>query len=422
MDARSPDETVTVNLAEFVALQDSLVREAALALPQSFSQCSYGRGHIRQAVYLCLTCPEARGLCAACSIACHPDHEQIELFPKRKFRCDCPTSAIAHACTLHTILEDENTENLYGQNFEGKFCRCGREYDAKTEKETMIQCLSCEDWFHESCCNLRERPPPRGNTPVPVQPESTTVEVSAIDDESDTSSDGLPPPLLSSENYEAFVCGACTRKIDTLVRYAGTLDAFMVVRNGPDDAWHVLETNTLASASIVDTSIVAPGDKRPRIEDPISCAPVAKRLRVEDAQEHYEVSCTAPAINPAAQALLAGEKSLLEGTGDLFLTKEDFRERWCKCKQCLPSLSGHPFLLEDEETWEPPEDGDSGLSLETLGMRALNRMPRDRAIDGIAHYNAMRDQLMAYLRPFAQEGKVVADADVQAFFEKLKND
>ena len=34
---------------------------------------------LRQAVYLCLTCPEARGLCAACSIACHTDHEQIEL-------------------------------------------------------------------------------------------------------------------------------------------------------------------------------------------------------------------------------------------------------------------------------------------------------------------------------------------------------
>ena len=34
----------------------------------------------RQAVYLCITCPEARGLCSACSIACHTHHEQVELW------------------------------------------------------------------------------------------------------------------------------------------------------------------------------------------------------------------------------------------------------------------------------------------------------------------------------------------------------
>lgn len=65
-------------------------------------------------------------------------------FPKRNFRCDCPTAAITHACTLHTQNEPPNAANQYGQNFQAKFCRCGRPYDAKTERETMIQCLSCE--------------------------------------------------------------------------------------------------------------------------------------------------------------------------------------------------------------------------------------------------------------------------------------
>lgn len=31
-----------------------------------------------------------------------------------------------------------------------------------------------------------------------------------------------------------------------------------------------------------------------------------------------------------------------------------------------------------------------------------------------------RDDLMKYLRPFAQEGKVVNEADVQEFFASLK--
>lgn len=39
---------------------------------------------------------------------------------------------------------DVNDGNVYGRNFEGSFCRCGREYDPATERETMVQCLSCE--------------------------------------------------------------------------------------------------------------------------------------------------------------------------------------------------------------------------------------------------------------------------------------
>jgi hypothetical protein len=65
-------------------------------------------------------------------------------FPKRNFRCDCATEAIAHPCSLNPKIELENTSNQYTQNFKATFCRCGRPYDAKTEKETMIQCLSCE--------------------------------------------------------------------------------------------------------------------------------------------------------------------------------------------------------------------------------------------------------------------------------------
>lgn len=140
----SPMSTLT----DLVASQDNLIQEAALALPHSFSHCTYPLGQIRQAVYLCLTCAQTRGICGSCSIACHTDHEQLELFPKRNFRCDCPTTALSHPCTLMkrsgAVKEDVNEYNTYGQNFRGLFCRCGRNYDPKTERETMIQCLTCE--------------------------------------------------------------------------------------------------------------------------------------------------------------------------------------------------------------------------------------------------------------------------------------
>jgi len=53
-------------------------------------------------------------------------------------------------------------------------------------------------------------------------------------------------------------------------------------------------------------------------------------------------------------------------------------------------------------------------------MRALERLPRDRAIDGIHAFNAMRDGLKSFLQPFAQEGKIVNEEDVKKFFEEWK--
>lgn len=58
--------------------------------------------------------------------------------------------------------------------------------------------------------------------------------------------------------------------------------------------------------------------------------------------------------------------------------------------QCLPPLASNSYLLEEEETYEPPPDPDSHLSLEELGMRALQHLPREQAIDGIRAFNDMR--------------------------------
>jgi E3 ubiquitin-protein ligase UBR7 len=136
-----PRDSTILALSDVLASQRSLEEEAAAAIPHDFSRCTYPLGPIRQAVYLCVTCKDERGICSACSVSCHADHEQLELFPKRDFRCDCPTEALEHPCSLHTTKESINKDNCYGQNFHGKFCRCGRAYDAATERETMIQCV-----------------------------------------------------------------------------------------------------------------------------------------------------------------------------------------------------------------------------------------------------------------------------------------
>jgi len=145
-----------VTLMDDLDNQNLLIRTAAEAIPHQFDKCTHQLGYLRQAVSLCLDCKEQRGLCGACSVSCHGDHHQIELFPKRNFRCDCPTRAIYHPCTLNGAPTatgndklDVNEFNQYNQNYEGggRFCRCHSNYDGTKEQETMVQCLACEDWF-----------------------------------------------------------------------------------------------------------------------------------------------------------------------------------------------------------------------------------------------------------------------------------
>ena len=65
---------------------------------------------------------------SGCSAANHPSDK------KRK-------------CTLYPPESQPqlpNEHNVYNQNFGGKFCRCGRTYDAETESEAMLNCIGCE--------------------------------------------------------------------------------------------------------------------------------------------------------------------------------------------------------------------------------------------------------------------------------------
>jgi E3 ubiquitin-protein ligase UBR7 len=79
-----------------------------------------------------------------------------------------------------------------------------------------------------------------------------------------------------------------------------------------------------------------------------------------------------------------------------------------------------PYLLHEEEIFEPPEDNDAHKSLFDLGTEALLQMPREQAVQGLEAYASMRDGLRAYLEPFAREGKIVQESDIQDFFRAEK--
>jgi hypothetical protein len=81
----------------------------------------------------------------------------VELWTKRNFRCDCGNSKFGEfVCKLFPKKNVENAENSYNHNFKGLYCSCDRPYpdpDAKAQEE-MIQCIMCEDWFHEEHLGL----------------------------------------------------------------------------------------------------------------------------------------------------------------------------------------------------------------------------------------------------------------------------
>lgn len=72
-----------------------------------------------------------------------------ELYAKRGFRCDCGNDKFpGFECQL-VPKTGLNSGNVYGQNFQGRYCYCHGKYVLETD--TMAQCLVCQDWFHDRC-------------------------------------------------------------------------------------------------------------------------------------------------------------------------------------------------------------------------------------------------------------------------------
>ncbi|TNN15283.1 putative E3 ubiquitin-protein ligase UBR7 [Schistosoma japonicum] len=116
------------------------------------SVCTFIRGYVkRQALYTCRTClniDEVKaGICFPCAMECHADHDVVELYTKRRFRCDCGNAKFAgvNGCLLW-------------ENFSNRYCTCHRPYPDPDYDgvEEMIQCGICENWFHLEISNPPE--------------------------------------------------------------------------------------------------------------------------------------------------------------------------------------------------------------------------------------------------------------------------
>ncbi|PLB40657.1 putative metaphase-anaphase transition protein (Mlo2) [Aspergillus candidus] len=455
---------------EFIESQMQLEHDAREVLPYSFDSCSQPLGPLRQVLFACLTCnpppatPDAphtaAGVCYSCSISCHGEHTLVELFSKRDFVCDCGTTRFppSSPCTLRS---DPNTGrkgvhsqearpgNRYNRNFQNRFCGCGEDYNAQQENGTMFQCLGLgsaetggcgEDWWHPECLIGLPRDWYKDAKREDVKKEG--VEKEDGDKEGEKGSDNddedeetpLPPGFPGEDEFETFLCYKCVDANPWLKRYAGTAGFLPPIYKDGDFAKPAQESQSTTEPNISKKRKAEEGGEEDKTSHGGS-EPSAKRAKEDTPSEpvpsrsHPEPTTTDPSsTKPKHESLPTSAPS---GTFSLFM-KEDFREHFCRCRDCYPHLAQHIQLREEEETYEPPlsETGDEADgarstgtgSLLDRGEAALSNMDRVRAIEGAMVYNHLRDKVKEFLTPFAESGTAVGAEDIKAYFEKLRGD
>ncbi|KAI6802450.1 zf-UBR-domain-containing protein [Hortaea werneckii] len=468
---------------DYIASQLRLEADAREALPYQFDTCTRPLGPLRQSVFACLTCtppPASKyqqfkpaGLCYSCSISCHGEHNLVELFTKRDFECDCGTTRLSSSGTPCSLRQNPSTgskggvtdeeprkENRYNQNYEGRFCGCGDEYDPEKEKGTMFQCLGLgtvedggcgEDWWHPECLMGLPRTQTNANANAPGRTEATGgLETLTEEKETDNEHQGAngateepqveDPPLPSGfpdeDAFDHLICYKCVNAFPWIKQYAGTPGFLPAV---PAEPTSNMSNGAKAEDELATTSSGQPESKKRKAEEEAEPSGDSLKKAKSEPESTDEPSTT---VNPSTShdATAPRHTSLppaASGPINLFLM-EDFRNHFCRCSACFPQLAKHKQLLEEEDSYEPPisesdaaEDGNASLadrrsvgsgSLLERGEAALSSMDRVRAIEGVMAYNHVRDKVKAFLQPFAESGQAVSAEEVKAYFAKLRGD
>ena len=324
---------------------------------------------------------------------CHGEHELVEIFQKRDFTCDCGTTRFTaeQPCTLrlnpatntkggvHSEPADPN--NKYNQNFRNLFCSCAIDYKPHEQKGTMFQCLGLgthktggcgEDWYHPGCLvGLGPRwfekmpkkpsssavndalPPIAEDAPQESAQENAQENAAQDDDEDPPLPDGFP----GEDDFDHLICYKCVEAYPWIKRYAGTAGFLAPV---------YLQTEEGASKKrkLEDDSVE--GEPSKRIKSQSGDAEGASKVveiadtattnvksndnhtpdqtKQEDTIKTEETPSTPTNTNTCKLTSLPPAPT---GQFSLFVAS-DFRDRFCRCASCFPTLKAHAQLLEEE--------------------------------------------------------------------------
>jgi E3 ubiquitin-protein ligase UBR7 len=313
----------------------------------------------------------------------------------------------------------------------------------------MFQCLLgdvCgEDWFHEECIlgipygsvdrakTKKIASPVRTASTYPVgvnmfdQLESAhSADVKAPDvikeeaeerqrqelgdnddsDGEDTTLEGLP----NEDEFISFVCWKCVDKnrkaFNELRRLKGAVVA-TVVRGGfenMEDRNNKL-SSTFRKRRLEDSDDSRQGNsKKSKIENATALTSNPTGMTKQEIEEDSQYD----------EATDAEQYSLFLADGFHEIVQQNTQPELNRL------TSKFPCLLEEEEIYEPPDDNDANSSLMDGGARALNQLPREQAIEGMHAYSMIRERLTKFLKPFAEQGRIVTKDDVNNFFAEVK--
>lgn len=106
--------------------------------------------------------------------------------------------------------------------------------------------------------------------------------------------------------------------------------------------------------------------------------------------------------------------------------KEGFSENLGKLKDSIEGNNDKlylflndlvPFLIRDEPVYEPVENSEDTPD-DMISNILRNAMHREQAIAGISAFNALKNKLNEFLKPFAETGNVVKEEDIKDFFQR----
>lgn len=394
------EQTVTIH--EYIEGMEAQELEADLVLGgDEGKECTYSKGYMkRQALFSCLTCtPNGNaGVCTACSLSCHDGHEIVELWTKRKFRCDCGNSKFGEFfCKLFADKDSENLENSYNQNFKGSYCTCGRPYPDPAAKEQveMIQCCICEDWFHENHLGLEP-------------------------------SEKIPRDEEGEPSYEDFICQECALTCSFLMHYPQTrqCDPPVVCNN------NVVENVSPACVSSRKFENGMLSSEKLHTDSEVKLNE-SDSLLVEQSEKALVVrqdSASTDNISLGSDCILGVDlhvASLVLEKKPIFLCK-NWRDHLCRCRTCVEFYAqrGIKCLIDKDDSLEEyekmaKEKREAKLQQqEGVELNFLNKLGHVQKIEILNGIADMKNELHSFLESF-DLSKPVTSADVHQVFENL---
>ncbi|XP_068226755.1 putative E3 ubiquitin-protein ligase UBR7 [Palaemon carinicauda] len=380
-DLTDEGEEKGITMVDVLNEEEEREMDAAAVLGGSDdTSCTYDLGYVkRQALYACVTCCPAdsgrvAGVCLACSYHCHGDHELIELYTKRHFRCDCGNSKFPNnSCKLLKEKLPENPENEYNQNFRGAYCTCHRPYPdpEDTLDDEMIQCCICEDWYHGK------------------------------------HSGGEVPP---GDDYAEMICNQCLKKHKFLASYMGLAVTAVKAEETNDSVNIEASSENSQKENITDNGQV-------KVEENGKKAEAPEKDTKKDSKD-------VPKTDVLGCKLLSISKQNIP-EGAVFLPYH-WRQQLCTCDDCKIKYKkeGIMYLLDEEDTVAFYEE--SGMTRNRSHtapaereLEALSSLDRVTRTEMVHEYNTLSSSLRDYLRKFAENKKVVRDEDIKEFFSQL---